>query len=86
MKEQPYFSQILNDPRDQHTGAEFSFLNRMRTNEDTDKEDQEILDTREATDHTELSKIHADKIFQNLNILVPIKLTRTEKIVNLIKE
>ena len=30
MKEQPYSSQILNDPRVQHTGAHFSFLNRMR--------------------------------------------------------
>ena len=86
MKEQPYSSQILNDPRVQHRGAQFSFLNRMRPNENTDKENQEILDTRETTDPTELSKVHADKILQNLNMLAPAKLTRTEKIVNLIKE
>ena len=54
MKEQPYASQILNDPRVQHRGAQFSFLNRMRTNENTDKENQEILDTRETTDPTGL--------------------------------
>ena len=62
MKEQPYSSQILNDPKVQHTGARISFLNRMRPNENTDKENQEILDTREANDPTELSKLHADKI------------------------
>ena len=33
-----------------------------------------------------MSKVHADKILQNLNILAPPKFTRTEKIVNLIKE
>ena len=47
------------------------------------------MDTRETTDPTELSKVHADnadKIFQNLNMLAPPKFTRTEKIVNLIKE
>ena len=44
------------------------------------------MDTRETTDPTELSKVHADKILQNLTILVPAKITRTEKIVNLIKE
>ena len=62
MKEQPYSSQILIDPRVQHTGAQFSCLNHMQPNESTDKENQEILDTREATDPTELSKLHADKI------------------------
>ena len=56
MKEQPYTSQILNDPSVQHTGAHISFLNRMRPNEDTKKEYQEILDTRETIDPTELSK------------------------------
>ena len=86
IKEQPYSSQILNDPRVQHRGAQFSFLNRMQPNENTDKENQEILDTRETTDPTELSKVHADKILQNLNMLSPAKYTRTEKIVNLIKE
>ena len=86
MKEQPYSSQILNDPRVQHRGAQFSFLNRMRPNENTEKENQEIMDTRETTDPTELSKVHADKILQNLNMLASAKFTRTEKIVNLIKE
>ena len=37
MKEQPFSSQILNDPRVQHTGAQFSFLNRMRPTENTKK-------------------------------------------------
>ena len=86
MKEQPYSTQILNDPGVQHRGAQFSFSNRMRPNENTDKENQEILDTRETTDPTELSKVHADKILQNLNMLAPAKYTRTEKKVNLIKE
>ena len=86
MKEQPYSSQVLSDPRVQHTGAQHSFLNRMRTNKNTDKESQEILDTREATNPTELSKLHADKILQSLNMLVPAKSARTEIIVNLIKE
>ena len=86
MKEQPYSSQILNGPRVQHRGAQFSFLNRMRPNENTDKENQEILDTRETTDPTELSKLHADKILQHVNELAPLKYTRKEKIVNLIKE
>ena len=58
----------------------------MRPNENNDKENQEILHTRETTDPTELLKVHADKILQNLNKLAPPKLTRTEKIVNLIKE
>ena len=58
----------------------------MPANENTDKENQEVLDTSETTDPTELSKVHADKIFQNLTILVPSKFTRTEKIVNVIKE
>ena len=61
MKEQPYFSQILNYPRVPHTGAQFSFLNRMRSNENTDKQNHKIVDTREATDPTVLSKLHADK-------------------------
>ena len=86
MKEQPYSSQILNDPRVQHRGAQFSFLHRMRPNENHDKENQEILNTRETTDPTELSKVHADKFLQNLNMLAPPKFPRTEKIVNLIKE
>ena len=47
---------------------------------------EEILDTREATDTTELSKLHADKNLQNLNMLVPAKFPRTEKKINLIKE
>ena len=58
----------------------------MRPNENTDKENQEILDTRETNNPTELSKVPADKIFQNLNKLAPPKFNRTEKIVNLIKE
>ena len=58
----------------------------MRSNENADEENQEILDTRETTDPTELSKVHADKILQNLNMLAPPKFSRTEKIVNLIKE
>ena len=86
MKEQPYSSQILNDRRVQHTGAQFSILNRLRKNESTDKENQGILDTREATDPTELSKLQADKILRNLSMLVAAKFTRTENIVNLIKE
>ena len=86
MKEQPYSSQILNDPRVQHRGAQFLFLNRTRPNENNDKENQEILDTRETTDTTELSKVHADKILQNLSMLAQPKFTRTEKKVNLIKE
>ena len=65
LKEQPYSSQILNDPRVQHRSAQFSFLNRMRPNKNTDKENQEILDTRETTDPTELSKVHADKNSSN---------------------
>ena len=56
MKEQRYTSQIVNDPNFQHTGAQFSFLNRMRPNENTKKEYQEILGTRETVDPTELSK------------------------------
>ena len=86
MKEQPFSSQILNDPRVQHRGAQFSFLNRMRQNKNTNKEYQEILDTRETIDPTELSKVKADKILQNPNVLAPAKFTRTEKIVSLIKE
>ena len=86
MKEQPYSSQILNDTRVQHKGAQFSSFNRMRPNEDTNKEYQEILGTRETTDPTELTEVHADKCFQNLNMLVPPKFIRTEKIFNLIKK
>ena len=85
MKEQPYSSQNLNDPRVQNRGAQFSFLNRMQPIENTDKENPGILDTRETTDPTELSKVHADKTLQNLNMLAPAKFTRTEKIVNLFK-
>ena len=33
-----------------------------------------------------MSKVKADKILQNLNVLAPAKFTRTEKIVNIIKE
>ena len=66
MKEQPYTSQILNDPSVQHTGAQFSFLNRMRPNENTKKEYQEILYTREAIDPTELSKKMRTKFFKTL--------------------
>ena len=79
MKEQPYSSQIRNDLRVQHRGAQFSFLNRMRSNENANKEYQEILDTRETIDPTELSKVKADKILLNLNVLAPAKFTRTEK-------
>ena len=86
IKEQPYSSQILIDPRVQHTGAQFSFLNRMRPNENTNKEYQEILDTRERTDPTELSKVHAEKILRNLNMLAPPKIIRTENIFNLNKD
>ena len=64
MKEQPCSSQILNDPRVQHTGAHFSFLNPMRPKENTNKEYQENLDTGETTDPTELSKVHAAKFFK----------------------
>ena len=86
MKEQPYSSQILNDARVQNRAAQFSFLNRMRPNEITNKEYQEILDTRETIDPIDLSKVKADKILQNLNVLAPAKFTRTHKIVSLIKE
>ena len=86
MKEQHYSSQSLNDPRVQHTGAQFSFLNLMRPNKNFDKENQEILDTRDTIDPTELSKVHVEKVFHNVNKLAPQKFIRTEKIVNLIKE
>ena len=76
MKEQPYSSQNLNDPRVQHRGAQFSFLNRMRPKVNTDKENQEILDTRETTYLTELSELQADKVLQYLNMLAPSKFTR----------
>ena len=79
MKERPYSPQILNDPRVQHRGAQFSFLNRMRPNKNTDKENQKILDTRETTVPTGLSKLQADKNLQSLNMLAPPKFTRTEK-------
>ena len=46
LKERPCFPQFLDDPSVQHTGAQLSFLNRMRPNENTNKEYQEILDTR----------------------------------------
>ena len=61
------------------------FLNHLRPKESTDKENQVILNTREATDPTELSKLHADKVLQNLSKLVPAKFTWTEKTVKLIK-
>ena len=73
MKGQPYTSQILNDLSVQHTGAQFSFLIRMRPNEDTKKEYQEFLDTRETIDPTELSNKTANKILQNLNVLATAK-------------
>ena len=60
-KEQPFNSQILNDPSFQLSGARFSFLNRTRPNENTEKEYQEILDTRETTDPTELSKKNCEQ-------------------------
>ena len=66
MKGQPLSQQILSDPRVQHTGAQFSFLNRMRPNENTNKEYQEILETRETTDLTELSKNMRTKFFKTL--------------------
>ena len=78
MKEQPYSSQSLNVPRIQHRGGQFSFTNRMQPNENTDKENQEILDTRETTNATGLSKLQADKVLQNLNMLAPPRFTRTE--------
>ena len=86
MKEQPYTSPIENDPSVQHTGAQFSFFNRMRPNENTKKECQEKLDTRETIDLTELSRKIAHKILQNFNVIAPAKFTRTENIVSLIKE
>ena len=55
MKEQPYTSKFLNDPSVQHTGAQLSFLDRMRPNEYTNKR-TDILYTRETTDPTELQK------------------------------
>ena len=79
VKEQPNSSQILNDPRVQLTGAQFPCLKSLRPNENTNKEYQEILDTRETIDPTELSKVHADKILQNPNMLAPPKFDRTEK-------
>ena len=85
-KEQPYTSRDLIAHSDQHTGAQFSVLNRMRPNENTKKEYQEILDTRETIDPTEFTKKIANKILQNFNILAPAKNTTTEKIVSLIKE
>ena len=75
MKEQPYSSHILNEPRVLHRGAQFSFLNHTRPNENTEKENQETFDKRETTDPTELSKVHADKILQNLNMLAPPNFT-----------
>ena len=79
MKEQSDSSQILNEPRVEHTDAQFSFLNRVRPNENNDNENQEILGTRQTTDTTGLSNIKTDKILQNLNMLAPPKFTRTEK-------
>ena len=86
MKEQPYYSQILNDTIVQHTDNQFSFLNPMQPNENANKEYHDIFDKRETIDPNELSKVHVDKIFHNLNMLAPPKFIRTEKIVNLIKD
>ena len=58
----------------------------MGPKENTNEECQEVLDTRETIDPTELTKISADKIFRNINVIAPAKFTRTEKLVNLIKE
>ena len=58
----------------------------MPPNENTDKENQEIFNTRETTDPTELSKKHKDKTLQIFIMLAPQKFTLAEKIVNLIKE
>ena len=38
MKEQPYSLQTVNDPRNHHTAAQFSFLSRMRPYENTNNE------------------------------------------------
>ena len=58
----------------------------MRPNENTDKKNREILDTWDTTDPTELSKLYADKIVKNLNMLAPPKFLRKENVFNLIKE
>ena len=43
MKEQPYTPKFLNDPSVQHTGAQLSFLDRMRPNEYTNKRNGHFL-------------------------------------------
>ena len=63
-KEQTYSSEILNDPRVQHSDAQFSFLNCMRPNENTDKENQEILDTRETMILLSCQKYTRTKFFK----------------------
>ena len=50
MKEQPYSLQNLIDYSVQHEGAQFSFLNFVRPNKNTNKRYQKILDTKETTD------------------------------------
>ena len=52
-------------------GAQFSFLNRMRPKDNTEKEYQEIIDTREAINPTEWSEKVADENLQNFNVLSP---------------
>ena len=71
IKEQPYSSESLNDPRVQHTGAQFFFLNSMPPNENTNKECPEDLESRETVYPNELSKQREAKILQNLNLLAP---------------
>ena len=58
----------------------------MRPNDNTDRENQEILDTGEATDPTELSKLHADKILLKPQHAGASKIYQEGKIVNFIKE
>ena len=55
MEEQPYSSQILNDHRVQHAGAQSSFFIFMRPNDNANRKYQENLDTREKIDSTALS-------------------------------
>ena len=38
IEEKPYSLQTVNDPRNQHTAAQFSFLSRMRPFENTNNE------------------------------------------------
>ena len=64
MEEQPYSSQTLNYPTVQHTGAQFSFLNCMRPSENTNKEYQETLDTREQPILLSCQKYMRSKLFK----------------------